>query len=127
MKVYDSSGTQVQDVVLGEFLRCLDFNYRQVNKVFCHTTMSLNARCRIKQLLFADNIVLLESSEQGTLQSALDWFSAVCDQVRMKIATENSEVLCLTRNPRQCMLQAANTAAGGEVQVPWVVHISYKK
>jgi len=43
-------------------------------------------------LTFADDLVLLTSSQQG-LQHALDQFSAACDQARMKISTKNTEVL----------------------------------
>ena len=43
------------------------------------------ARCRIKRLLFADNLVLLESSEQG-LQHALHRFSAAYHKSEWKSA-----------------------------------------
>ena len=63
-------------------------------------------RCRVNHLVFADDLVLLASSEQG-LQQTLDRLSIVCDQVGMKISTEKTEVLCLSRNPRQYMLQVS--------------------
>jgi len=47
--------------------------------------------CRINRLLFADNLVLLASSQQG-LQHALDRFSAVCNCAETKISTKNTEV-----------------------------------
>jgi len=62
--------------------------------------------CRVNRLLFADDFVLLASSQEG-LQHALDRFSAACDRPRMKISTKKTEVLCLSRKTRQCMLQAS--------------------
>jgi len=59
--------------------------------------------CRSNRLLFADDLVLLVSFQQG-LQHMLDRFSAACDQAGMKI-NKNTEVLCLCTNQRQCMLQ----------------------
>ena len=38
-------------------------------------------------------------------QHALDRFSAARDGARMKINAKNIEVLCLSTNHRQCMLQ----------------------
>jgi len=55
--------------------------------------------CRVSSLLFADDLVLLASSARG-LQHALYRFSVACDQSGMKISTEKTEVLCLSRNPR---------------------------
>jgi len=62
--------------------------------------------CRINQLHFADDLVLLASSQQ-CLQHALDRFSAACDRAGMKINTKYTEVLCLSTKPRQCMLQVS--------------------
>jgi len=42
------------------------------------------------RLLFADNLVLLASSEQG-MQHALNLFSAACDQAGMNISTKETE------------------------------------
>ena len=50
------------------------------------------------QLLFADNLVLLTSSESG-LQHALNGFAAACDIAEAKISTSNIEVLQFSRNP----------------------------
>jgi len=36
-----------------------------------------------------------------------DHFSAACDQAGMKINTNKTELLCLSRDPRQCMLQVS--------------------
>jgi len=63
--------------------------------------------CRISRLHSADALVLLASSEQG-LQHAPDWFAAACDEAGMKISTENTEVLCLSRNESQCVLQVSS-------------------
>jgi len=46
------------------------------------------------------------SSQQG-LQHAFDRFSAACDQPRKKISAKKIEVLCLSRRPRQCILQVS--------------------
>jgi len=58
-------------------------------------------------LLFEDDLVLLAPSERD-LQHLLDRFSAACDQTGVKISTKKSEVLCLSRNPTQCTLQASS-------------------
>jgi len=71
--------------------------------------------CKISRFLFANDFVLLAFSEQGIqhtfdeegLQHALDRFPAVCDQAGMKISSKNTGVLCLSRNPNQCTLQAS--------------------
>jgi len=47
----------------------------------------------INRLLFADDLVLHTSSQQG-LQHALDRFSAACDRTGMKISIKNTEVVC---------------------------------
>jgi len=71
---------------------------------------------------FADDSVLLASSEQG-IQHELGRFSAACDQAGMKISMKKTELLCLSTNSRQYALQvignALQFAAGREVQVPW--------
>jgi len=43
------------------------------------------------------------------LQHALDRFSAAYDQGRMKIRTEKTKVLCLSRNPRRCAVQVSGS------------------
>ena len=55
-------------------------------------------RCKISQLLFADNLVLLASSKSG-LQHTLNRFAAAFDIAGMKISTFQTEILHLTRNP----------------------------
>jgi len=60
--------------------------------------------CRVNRLLFTKDLVLLSSSQQGP-QHALDRFSAERDGARTKINAKNIEVLYLSTNHRQCMLQ----------------------
>ena len=60
--------------------------------------------CKISRLLFADDLVLLSSTESG-LQHALNSFADACNIVGMKISTDKNEVLHLSRNSDQCVLQ----------------------
>ena len=60
--------------------------------------------CKISPLLFADDLVLLSSTESG-LQRALNSFADACNTAGMKISTAKTEVLHLSRNPDQCVLQ----------------------
>ena len=57
-----------------------------------------------QRLLFADDLVLLSSTESG-LQRALNSFADACDIAGMKISTAKTEVVHLSRNPDQCALQ----------------------
>ena len=59
--------------------------------------------CTVR-LLFADDLVLLDSTQNG-LQQALDRFSDACSVARMKISTTKTETMCLSRHPKQCSLQ----------------------
>jgi len=65
--------------------------------------------CKINRLLFADDVVLLSSTESG-LQRALNDFAAACDNAGMKISTTKTEVLHLSRNPDQCSLQVSRVS-----------------
>ena len=56
------------------------------------------------QLLFADDLVLLDSVKSG-LQHALNGFAATCDIAGIKISFSKTEVLYLLRNPVKCSLQ----------------------
>ena len=56
--------------------------------------------CKISRLLFADDLVLLSSTESG-LQRALNSFADACNTAGMKISTAKTEVLHLSRNPDQ--------------------------
>ena len=60
--------------------------------------------CKISCLLFADDLVLLFSTESG-LQSALISFADACNTAEMKTSTAKTEVLHLSRNPDHCVLQ----------------------
>ena len=60
--------------------------------------------CKINRMLFADDLVLLSSTESG-LQRALNSFADACNTAGMKISTAKTEVLHLPRNPDQCVLQ----------------------
>ena len=56
-------------------------------------------RSKISRLLFADDLVLLASSESGLQHArALNGFAATCDIAGMKISTSKTKVLYLSRN-----------------------------
>ena len=77
-------------------------------------------KCIISRLLFADDLVLLSSTESG-LQRALNSFADACNTAGMKISTTKTEVLHLSRNPDQCVLQVngATLKQVEKVQVSW--------
>ena len=60
--------------------------------------------CTVQRLLFADDLVLLDSTQNG-LQQALDKFSDACSVAGMKISSTKTETMCLSRQPKQCSLQ----------------------
>ena len=60
--------------------------------------------CTVQRLLFANDLVLLDSTQNG-LQQALDRFSDACSVAGMKISTTKTETMCLSRQPKQCSLQ----------------------
>ena len=60
--------------------------------------------CKIIRLLFADDLVLL-SSTQSDLQRALNSFADACNIARLKVSTAKPKVLHLSKNPDQCVLQ----------------------
>ena len=60
--------------------------------------------CKVSRLLFADDLVLLFSTKSG-LQRALNSFADACNTAGMKISTAKTEVLNLSRNPDQCVVQ----------------------
>ena len=66
-------------------------------------------RCKISRLLFADDLVLMATSESG-LQHALNDFAAACDITGTKISTSKTEVLHLLRIPVQCSLQVGSVS-----------------
>ena len=59
--------------------------------------------CTAQRLLFADDLVLLDSTQNG-LQQALDRFSDACSVAGMKISTTKTETTCLSRQPKQSSL-----------------------
>ena len=54
--------------------------------------------CKISRLLFADDLVLLFSTESG-LQRALNSFADACNTARMKISTAKTEVHSSFKKP----------------------------
>ncbi|XDV31537.1 hypothetical protein PO909_002528 [Leuciscus waleckii] len=72
----------------------------------------------ISSLLFADDVVVLASSDQD-LQHALGRFAAECEAAGMKISTSKSEAMVLSRKRVVCPLQV-----GGEF-LPQVEEFKY--
>ena len=60
--------------------------------------------CTVQRLLFADDLVLLDYTQNG-LQQALDRFSNACSAGGMKISSTKTETISLSRQPKQCFLQ----------------------
>ena len=60
--------------------------------------------CKISRLLFADDLVLLSSTESG-FQRALNGFPDACNITGMKISMAKTEILHLSRNSDHCVLQ----------------------
>ena len=75
---------------------------RKVKSEFCGGVKIGN--CTVQRLLFADDLVQLDSTQNG-LQQALDGFSDACSVARMKISSTKTETMCLSRQPQQCSLQ----------------------
>ncbi|KAK7915621.1 hypothetical protein WMY93_011382 [Mugilogobius chulae] len=73
---------------------------------------------RISSLLFADDVVLMASSNQD-LQHALGRFAAECEAAGMKISSSKSEAMVLDRKKVPCPLQV-----GGE-SLPQVEEFKY--
>ena len=65
---------------------------------------TLIGNCKISRLLFADDLVLLFSTESG-LQLALNSFADACN-----MSTAKTEVLHLSSDPGQCMMQENGAA-----------------
>ena len=61
-------------------------------------------KLQLNRLLFADDLVLLSSTESG-LQCALNSLADASNTAGMKISTAKTEVLHLSRDPDQCVLQ----------------------
>jgi len=52
----------------------------------------------------------MRGSSEHRLQLTFERFSVACDQAGMKISTKQIEALCLSRRPRQCILQVGGNA-----------------
>ena len=63
---------------------------------------------KISRLLFADGLVQLSSTNSG-LQRALNSFADACNTAEIEISTAKTEVLHLSKNPDQCLLQVNGT------------------
>ena len=59
--------------------------------------------CKISRLLFADDLVLVSSTVWPPAR--IKCFADACHTTGMKISTAKTEVLHLSRNPDQCVLQ----------------------
>ena len=84
----------------------------------CRTVEFVTIGSKISLLLFADDLVLLTSSESD-LHHVLNGFPSACDIAGMKISTSKIVVLHLSKNPVQCLCAIwwCIIEAGGEVQV----------
>ena len=65
--------------------------------------------CRIGRLIFADDMVLLGSSE-GDLRNALNGFAAECCKVGMRVSVAKTETLVLSRKSSKCTLRVSGTS-----------------
>ena len=78
-----------QGCVLSPLFFVIDLNWMdKLSKTDEYVTIGI---CKISRLLFADDLVLLASSESG-LQHAINGFAAACDIDRIKISTSKTEV-----------------------------------
>ena len=91
-----------QGCVLSPLLFIVYMNW--IDKCSQADECAMIGNCRISHLLFADDLVLLSSTESG-LQRALNSFADACNTARMKISSAKTEVLHLSRNPDQCVFQ----------------------
>ena len=91
-----------QGYVLSPLLFSVYMNW--IDKCSQADECAMIGNCKISRLLFADDLVLLSSTESG-LQRALNSFADACNTAGMKISTAKTEVLHLSRNPDQCVLQ----------------------
>ena len=80
------------------------FTWIWINKYGQADECATIGNCKISTLLFADNLVLLSSTESG-LHRALNSFADACNTAAMKISTKKIEVLQVSRNPDECVLQ----------------------
>ena len=91
-----------QECVLSPLLFIVYMNW--IDKCSQAVECAMIGKCKISCLLFTDDLVLLSSTESG-LQRALHSFADAGNTAGMKISTAKTEVLDLSRNPDQCVLQ----------------------
>ena len=82
------------------FIVCMNWIEECSKADECATT----GNCEISRLLFADDLVLLFATEPGH-PHALNSFANAFNTVGKKISTGKTEVLHLSKNPNQCVLQ----------------------
>ena len=82
------------------FIICMNW----INKCSQADECTTIGNCKISRLLIADDLVLLSSAKSG-LQRALNSFADACNTAGKKISMAKTEVLHLSRNPDQCVLQ----------------------
>ena len=82
--------------------------------------------CKISRLLFADDLVLLSSTESG-LQRALNSFADACNTAGTKISTAKTEVglLHLSRNPDQWVLQVTKATLKQVEKFKYLVGVAF--
>ena len=91
-----------QGCVLSPFLLIVYMNW--IDKCSQADGCVTIGNCKISCLLFTDELVLLSSSESGLL-CVLNRFADARDTADMKISTAKTQILHLSRNPDQCLLQ----------------------
>jgi len=64
-------------------------------------------------------------STDKPIQPAFDRISAACDRARMKTSSENTEVLCLPTNPRQCVLHVSDNTLQQLEKFTYLVLVAY--
>jgi len=65
----------------------------------------------IDSLLFADDVVLLASSDHD-LQHSLGCFAAECEATGMRVSTSKSEAMMLCRKPVDCSREGVQVSRG---------------
>ena len=111
-----------QGCVLSPFLLIVYMNW--IDKCSQADECAMTENCKISRLLFADDLALLSSTEFGLHQRALNSFADACNTAAIKISTANTEVLHLSRNFDQCVLQVNGaTLKQVERQVSWGLHL----
>ena len=91
-----------QECVLSPLLFVVYMNW--IDKCSQADECATIGNCKISRLLFADDLVLLSSTESG-LQRALNSFADACNTAGMKISTAKTEVPHLSRDPDQYVLE----------------------